>query len=1107
MKSLCRHWALYALAVVVPTLFSMAARADLDVSATEYRWDGNTFSVPLEIRDNAGVQRSRWPVTTGVPLPYGVVQDVDELRLTDERGQELPCQLTVLSRYWARDGSVRWVLLDFQTDLPAKGWVTLRLRNDRPQAPLPAPIVTADASGRIMVNTGPLKATISRSTASLFESVSIGGEKVMEAAGLDGPFLRSAKVETAEYFQGSSWNTHGWEASKQVETVSIPEALYSGSLSAPYEVSVESSGPMHAVVLVRGRYSPLLGEDAIPESARWNFTIRLHFYRGHSFVRVEYAIENSSRERPQWLLPFHEAGLTHSLNMEPAVRFTGGGRLSGDKDQAPVSESLYPGEEVWLRQQKASGRRSKPAASGYRLSIKGVNSVETLLDSGKNAGFVDVSDSKKGIAVTFRYFREKAPRAINLSNRQLQLLVHAEPSAGAAAAGTYELDFAARSIDEILYYFHSGDATGARVADVSEAFQYPLFARAPLKWYADTEAWYFEIYGSPAQRAKKRKGNAHWRIPDAFWQLPPKKPNYNSGGHHSSLNSGWLGFMLSGDLQELEENLALSERAIAYNPGWAYQDNRLRFGSGSGSDRYEVLDQAFDDWDRLTGFGSKAFYLWKSDADARPGKGKGREGKTYLNQYKYLPDHEHYAFFRLFEYYYLTGDRYALDAIHGFVNWDLNFQHRHLFKGETLPLSEVDYFDEDPDALRRGHYSRVYSWMLYTNLAGFQATGSPVMDEFARWQIRRMLALLRHRHGQLTSWKPKPGKLLGFLPGDWQDKIARHVDLDLLRQTDSVIQTGAKTWMEAQGVLALHEAYKTYGDERILDGLWGLADYFSHHVLFYPRLGMINHWTFMPSAPLGREFEGKATIYPRRHDRMVQAWPILYHYTGWPEVAERYRAFEKARKKTYVADWFLQTGLWERHVRPKASATPPRRITDLQVLKADRSGIRLRWTSPADDGAMGRAARYFVKYSRKPIVEFAPTDDPMRDEKKKAIVRLVDGTVDMGSKGKELNRKQSEYVKRHLIPEAPGIRLEDPDWDRTLAFWMAEHVAGEPEPAPAGTEEDFTIRKLKPHDWFGVPDDPGLEILESGTYYFAICTWDEDRNLSRLSNVVSAVIE
>jgi len=85
-----------------------------------------------------------WPVTSGVPLPRGVVKDVASLRLTDAQGREIPCQFTPLSRHWALDGSVRWVLLDFQIDLPANGSVTVWLSNDGPARAAPPPLRLAD---------------------------------------------------------------------------------------------------------------------------------------------------------------------------------------------------------------------------------------------------------------------------------------------------------------------------------------------------------------------------------------------------------------------------------------------------------------------------------------------------------------------------------------------------------------------------------------------------------------------------------------------------------------------------------------------------------------------------------------------------------------------------------------------------------------------------------------------------------------------------------------------------------------------------------------------------------------------------------------------------
>ena len=101
-----------------------AASSSLDHSGEFYKWIGKTFSIPLEIKDNSVAGRSSWPVTSGVPFPAGLVFEPNNLRLTDADGREIPCQFTVLSRYWARDKSIRWLLLDFQINLAAHGTAT-----------------------------------------------------------------------------------------------------------------------------------------------------------------------------------------------------------------------------------------------------------------------------------------------------------------------------------------------------------------------------------------------------------------------------------------------------------------------------------------------------------------------------------------------------------------------------------------------------------------------------------------------------------------------------------------------------------------------------------------------------------------------------------------------------------------------------------------------------------------------------------------------------------------------------------------------------------------------------------------------------------------------
>ncbi len=1066
------------------------AAAALDRDSTAYEWRNGVFSVPLQIRDNSGVARRDWPVTTGVPLPVGVVQDVGQLRLTDAAGREIPVQFSVLSRYGARDNSLRWVLLDFQTDVPANGEVTLQLRNDRPAQAVPAPIRISETSEAITVDTGALLATISRRDGSLLQSVSVGGKQVLRAGAGDGPAVRSADVRRMERFSGPAWNTHGWEKSRSLENINVAEAVYRGG--PPREVRVEMAAPLRSVIVIRGRHLPATRGAGMLKSGLYDYAVRLHFYRGQSYVKVEYAVENADREQPQWSHLFREASLNHTLTLGPGPVVTGGGRIAQDGAPAIASFPVTAQQPGWLVQGagRSETKYGRPVVheGGYQVGAGVDGKIGSPRAAGKRGRFLDISDGEKGVGVAVRYLWEQAPRALSLSPKQLRVVVQADSPGHQAADNRpgYDLDLGERSLHDVLYYFHLGDAQQARVADVAEAFEYPLFARAPSAWYSDAGTWYFEIARAPGKPARGVDSNQHWMPESIGVGKHGESRSYNSGGHHDSQSSCWLSFLRTGMLADLERNLAISRWSIAHNPGWAYRDNVIRFGSGT--DRYPAVDRALEAWNRLTAFGPKDFYLWRSDQTFTEKTPKGevvrhKGGLSYLNGYKVLPDMEHYALFRLFEYYSLTGDVRALDAIHGFVNWDINFQHRHLFQGRMQPLAVTDLFERDPDALRRGHYSRVYAWMLFTNLTGFHATGSPVYDEFARWQIRRALALLRHRHGQLTRWDDTVSGMLGSLFG----------------RGASVQQSWDQSWMETMGTIALHEAYKTYDDERILDGIWGQADYFSRHVLYYPRLGMINNRTGMPSRPLGHGEGRDATLTPQRHDWVIQAWPILYHYTGWPDVAERYRSFERARTAVWTQDVFLQTGQWERQNVAKRSSRPPEPISDLRVTRADRSGIALAWTSPRDDGRTGRAERYFVKYSTKPIVEFAPTDHPARDGDKTRIVQKAEELI--------LSRSAGKQLKTHIGPgevgtESTNVKLAHPEWHQVNAFWMAEHVAGEPPPAPAGKTESFTIRELRPHNWFGAPAQPRLESLPAGTYYVAICAWDEDRNLSRLSNVV-----
>jgi len=80
----------------------------------------STPRMPLKIsvRDITGTESPR-PVTGGVPLAQAVAPEGAQFVLRDERNEAAPLQTSVLARW--KDGSARWVLLDFQAAPPSNG--------------------------------------------------------------------------------------------------------------------------------------------------------------------------------------------------------------------------------------------------------------------------------------------------------------------------------------------------------------------------------------------------------------------------------------------------------------------------------------------------------------------------------------------------------------------------------------------------------------------------------------------------------------------------------------------------------------------------------------------------------------------------------------------------------------------------------------------------------------------------------------------------------------------------------------------------------------------------------------------------------------------------
>ncbi|MCX7590580.1 MAG: hypothetical protein N2255_03020, partial [Kiritimatiellae bacterium] len=131
-------------------------------------------TVSLNLVERSGVPRTGESLTAGVPIPRGMLQDVTNVRLL-LNGKEVPAQFRALGHWWP-DSSVRWLLVDTQVSIPAKGSAAYELQFGEEVACAgrpPQPIVVQTHDDRYVINTGPVTFVLNRKQFTLFEEVRI----------------------------------------------------------------------------------------------------------------------------------------------------------------------------------------------------------------------------------------------------------------------------------------------------------------------------------------------------------------------------------------------------------------------------------------------------------------------------------------------------------------------------------------------------------------------------------------------------------------------------------------------------------------------------------------------------------------------------------------------------------------------------------------------------------------------------------------------------------------------------------------------------------------------------------------------------------------------
>jgi len=513
--------------------------------------------VPLTVTEPAGVVRVDEPVTSGVPLPKGAVTDVGRLRLVGPDGKPVPAQFRVLSRWWKGlegpkgaafangDGSIKWVLVDFQANVPVKGSAGVTL-TDGGAAPAATPLKVSQTAEAVAVVTGPLKFTVSKTAFHLFDSV------WLDANG-DGTFSDDEQVLKAR--PGDGFVIVGMDGKR-----------YGSATHAvgPLKVTVEEAGPLRAVVTVEGVMRAgdnaggydLVGPSGsgtvhVPgrDGEKIGYTVRIHACAGKPYVRVFHTLRclgkttNSLNDRSVKQWPYCVASprqpgnffvksgtLETSLRLAGPLTYTfGGDLLASERDRPPAGVEGAPATGVlrgkdaatlfqassagWIWQvaenriydpnlkaniafMKSQGqnkpyfeyapayydiltKREGRPFMGYRIEAGG-----TTVAGNRAAGWVDLADGHRGVAVMVRHLWQMYPKTLAVTGAG-GLTVGLWP--GECARG-HLFEGQIHRTHEVLYHFHAGDAKSAKVGDVAAAFRGRLIARAPSAWYVNSGA-------------------------------------------------------------------------------------------------------------------------------------------------------------------------------------------------------------------------------------------------------------------------------------------------------------------------------------------------------------------------------------------------------------------------------------------------------------------------------------------------------------------------------------------------------------------------------------------------------------------------------------------
>ena len=373
------------------------------------------ISIPLTYSHDPERHPAQWPVTRGVPIPEGMLRGTEGLAVVDPDGDRVPAQFRVLG-CWA-EGSVKWVLVDFQAKSGSSGRATYHLTDEMvEEAPAPRQPTTGnpntyhsvsveETENDLHVDTGVLRFRVDRHRYRLYHDVSLvdaqrGGAQRGDTQLGDAQRGEPGHAECGRDRAGDAWAriSEGASDGELKRRLYGPGGLCRASLAGDsYSVAVEERGPLRTVIRLESALEADIPMHHYGGYRPVRCITRIHAYAGQAFLRIlqthvftcnprEVEIEDLALDVPT---PF--------TGYSPDCAFGLNGINTGTLDQ---------GERLRVAQKKDNHVQ----VMHDRPGTESISAEDEACE-----GWATLSDGKSGVGVACLHLAEEYPRAIELT--------------------------------------------------------------------------------------------------------------------------------------------------------------------------------------------------------------------------------------------------------------------------------------------------------------------------------------------------------------------------------------------------------------------------------------------------------------------------------------------------------------------------------------------------------------------------------------------------------------------------------------------------------------------------------------------------------------------